>query len=149
VDEPTGTKHLDLRVPRLVVVDVVGREVRAVLLERRDEVRQVLPVCTIRVGKKALSGRRVDDREGPTHQPLKIAGRRRELRRKIASAFIDGEFRNDWDGWRFRGFPVQAADLDAVETTKPNGPDDLPPPGGDGAGEEVETKKAELPASMT
>jgi hypothetical protein len=30
----------------------------------------------------------------------------------------------------------------------PDRPDDLPPPGGDGAGEKVGTKKAELPASM-
>jgi hypothetical protein len=45
--------------------------------------------------------------------------------------------------------PEQTADPETVETRKPDVPDDLPPPGGDGAGEEVETKKAELPASMT
>jgi hypothetical protein len=35
-----------------------------------------------------------------------------------------------------------------VDTKKPDVPDDLPSPGGDGASEEVGTKKAELPASM-
>jgi len=44
--------------------------------------------------------------------------------------------------------PEQTADPDAVQTTKPDVPDDLPSPGGDGASEEVGTKKAELPKSM-
>jgi len=44
--------------------------------------------------------------------------------------------------------PEQTADPDAVETKKPDVPDDLPTPGGDGANEGVETRKAELPASM-
>ncbi len=44
--------------------------------------------------------------------------------------------------------PEETADPDAVDTKKPDVPDDLPSPGGDGASEEVGTKKAELPASM-
>jgi nifR3 family TIM-barrel protein len=45
--------------------------------------------------------------------------------------------------------PEQTADPDAVQTTKPDVPDDLPAPGGDGAEvDEVGTKKAELPPSM-
>jgi hypothetical protein len=44
--------------------------------------------------------------------------------------------------------PEQTADPDAAQTTKPDVPDDLPTPGGDGADEEVGTKKAELPESM-
>jgi hypothetical protein len=45
--------------------------------------------------------------------------------------------------------PEQTADPDAVDTKKPDVPDDLPSPGGDGAeAEEVGTKKAELPPSM-
>jgi hypothetical protein len=44
--------------------------------------------------------------------------------------------------------PEQTADPDAVQTTKPDVPDELPSPGGNGADEEVKTKKAELPASI-
>jgi tRNA-dihydrouridine synthase B len=35
-----------------------------------------------------------------------------------------------------------------VEVAKPDVPDELPTPGGDGATEEIGTKKAELPESM-
>lgn len=44
--------------------------------------------------------------------------------------------------------PKQTADPDAMDTKKPDVPVELPVAGGDGADEEVGTKKAELPASM-
>jgi hypothetical protein len=44
--------------------------------------------------------------------------------------------------------PEQTADPETVETRKPDVPDDLPAPGGDGADEAAGTKKAELPPSM-
>jgi len=98
---PGSTNHcaraddFQIRMSRLVVLEVIGRQVPTVSLEGRDKVRKILLVGPVDVREKRLTVRNPPSREGSVDETVEVSGRIRNLRLKVVPTLLNSELGGD------------------------------------------------------